>query len=164
MTDYLVKLYDLPGAGPAVRALADQNITVRRARTHERSAVVSWVEEVFGRGWADECRAAFSNHPVSCFVAVQEGALLGFACHDVTCNNFFGPTGVSASHRNKGIGKALLLTCLHTMAAQGYAYAVIGGAGPGSYYEKAVGAVAIDGSDPGVYRDCLSDRILARDL
>lgn len=37
--------------------------------------------------------------------------------------------------------------------AQGYAYAIIGGVGPHvqGFYEKAVGAVLIEGSEPGVY-------------
>jgi hypothetical protein len=41
------------------------------------------------------------------------------------------------------------------MAAQGYAYAIIGGAGPTGFYVKTVGAMPIDGSTPGIYRDKL---------
>ena len=43
------------------------------------------------------------------------------------------------------------------MKAQGYAYGIIGGVGPASFYEKAVGAVLIDGSNPGIYQGILSD-------
>jgi hypothetical protein len=41
------------------------------------------------------------------------------------------------------------------MRQQGYGYAIIGGVGPADYYSKAVGAVPIDGSEPGVYRGLL---------
>ena len=98
---------------------------------------------------------AFSNHPISCFLATEEGEIIGFACYDCTCKNFFGPTGVVEEKRSRGIGKALLLCCLHAMAANGYGYAIIGGVGPADFYAKAVGAVEIKGSSPGVYRDRL---------
>jgi hypothetical protein len=38
------------------------------------------------------------------------------------------------------------------MAAEGYAYAIIGGVGPAAFYERAVGAIPIPGSEPGIYR------------
>jgi hypothetical protein len=43
------------------------------------------------------------------------------------------------------------------MAAKGYAYAIIGGAGPTEFYANAVGAVPIEGSDTGIYRDRLKE-------
>jgi predicted N-acetyltransferase YhbS len=81
--------------------------------------------------------------------------MLGFACYDTTAKAFFGPTGVGEAARGKGVGTALLMLCLHDMLAQGYAYAIIGGAGPQDFYAKTCGAVAIDGSWPGVYRGLL---------
>ena len=65
---------------------------------------------------------------------------------------FFGPTGVSDSMRGLGIGKILLVACLHAMKEQGYAYAIIGNPGPISFYAKTVNATIIEGSDPGIYR------------
>ncbi len=35
---------------------------------------------------------------------------------------------------------------------KGYAYAVIGWAGPTEFYEKTVGATIIEGSEPGIFR------------
>lgn len=55
------------------------------------------------------------------------------------------------SERGKGIGKALLLAALHAQKAQGFAYAIIGGVGPAEYYAKTVGAIMIEGSQPGIY-------------
>jgi hypothetical protein len=41
------------------------------------------------------------------------------------------------------------------MRQQGFGYAIIGGVGPAAYYSKVVGAVAIEGSEPGIYRGLL---------
>jgi len=155
MTDMLVKLYDLPEKEPCIRALKSKGILIRPARAHEKHLVTAWVKQTFSRAWASECSAGFSNHPISCLIGVRDGEIVGFACYDCTCKNFFGPTGVVKEMRKQGVGKALLLSCLHTMAAHGYANAVIGGTGPGAYYEKTVGAVPIEGSDPGIYGDKL---------
>jgi GNAT superfamily N-acetyltransferase len=96
--------------------------------------------------------------PVSCFLALRGQALLGFACYDATCKNFFGPTAVLESERGRGFGRALLLAALHAQREQGYAYAIIGGVGPAEFYAKAVGAVPIQGSTPGIYAGMLSNR------
>jgi|KBSMisStaDraftv2_1062788.scaffolds.fasta_scaffold171004_3 GNAT superfamily N-acetyltransferase len=156
MSDMLVKLYDLPDAAARIAALASDGIVVRLAMPYEKSHVVAWVREHFTATWADECDAAFANVPRTCFIAVERGEIVGFACHDATCRNFFGPMGVADSHRARGIGTTLLLACLQAMAAAGYAYAIIGGVRNGDIYRKAVGAVEIAGSTPGVYRDRLA--------
>jgi GNAT superfamily N-acetyltransferase len=156
MTDLLVRLYDLPGAASETNRPTDPGIVIRRAMAYEKQAVVQWVTHRFGTGWADECDVAFTRVPVSCFIASKAGHIAGFACHDVTCLNFFGPVGVDEKYRSAGIGKALLLSCLHAMAAKGYAYAVIGGAGPTEFFVKTAGAQPIAGSTPGIYRDRLT--------
>lgn len=156
MPDLIVRLYDLPEVTSLVKELSTRGIVIRRAMPYEKYAVVEWVKKMFSQGWAGECDVAFSNHPVSCFIATKAGKIIGFACHDCTCRNFFGPTGVDTEKRCSGIGKALLLSCLHAMAAQGYAYAVIGGAGPADFFVHTTGAMAIAGSTPGIYRDRLN--------
>ena len=50
-----------------------------------------------------------------------------------------------------GSGGAGLFAALHAQKAQGYAYAIIGGVGPAEFYARAVGAVLIEGSQPGIY-------------
>ena len=57
--------------------------------------------------------------------------------------------------RKNGIGTGLLFACLEDMRQQGYGYAIIGGVGPTAFYSKAVGAVPIEGSEPGIYRGLL---------
>jgi ribosomal protein S18 acetylase RimI-like enzyme len=152
MPDMLVKLYCLPRWDDLRARLAEQGVDIRRAIPPEKHHVVKWVRETFGAGWASETEVAFTNHPSSCFVAVADKRIIGFACHDATCKNFFGPTGVAESERGRGIGKALLLACLDAMAANGYGYAIIGAAGPVDFYSKTVSATPIDDSWPGIYR------------
>lgn len=154
----LVKLYDLPETDSLVKSLKDQGIVVRAAMPGEASGVVEWVKCSFGKGWADECRVAFSNQPVSCFIATEAGHIIGFACYESTCKNYFGPTGVAEGKQRLGIGKALLLSCLHAMFESGYAYAIIGGVGPADFYARTVGAILIKGSSPGIYRDSLTEK------
>ena len=155
MSDMLVKLYNLPDVTPLLANLEISGIDIRRALAPEKHVVVNWVRQTFSKGWASECEIAFSNHPISCFVAVKNEKVVGFACYDSTCKDFFGPEGVTETVRGCGIGKALLLVCLHAMAEQGYAYAIIGGAGPVEFYAKTVGAIVIEDSKPGIYRGML---------
>lgn len=155
MPDMLVKLYELPALAPHQERLAKAGIKLRHPLAFEKRAVVDWVNQEFGAEWASECDVAFAKQPVSCIIAVQDGKLLGFSCYDVTCKGFFGPTGVTAEARGQGVGRALLLAALHGLAEMGYAYAIIGGAGPVDFYQKTVGAIEIEGSVPGIYRDRL---------
>lgn len=155
MPDMLVKLYELDDPQPLLGRLAEEGVVVRRPLPPEKHLVVEWVKSEFGPGWASECDVTFGAHPVSCFIAVRENEILGFGCYDATCRGFFGPTGVSEQERGRGIGKALLLACLAAMREAGYAYAVIGGAGPTEFYAKHCGATVIEGSVPGIYRGML---------
>jgi len=155
MPDLLVRLYDLPVVQPHLEKLREQGVLIRTARPFEKQEVVGWVRDHFGSRWADECDAAFGNRPVSCFIATENGEIRGFACYDSTCRDFFGPTGVAPHVRGRGIGAALLLSCLHAMAAIGYAYAVIGGVSSADFYRRVVQAMEIEGSSPGIYRDRL---------
>ena len=150
-----MRLFDIPESASRVRALRDAGIELRRALAPERHIVVSWVRQHFGEGWASECEVSFGRLPISCFRAQRGQDVLGFACYDATAKAFFGPTGVLERERKHGIGTALLLVSLHAMAAEGYAYAIIGAAGPADFYARAVGAVPIAGSTPGIYANLL---------
>jgi GNAT superfamily N-acetyltransferase len=153
--DMLVKLYELK-ADPELNArIAEQGITIRRVLAPELNALTAWIEPRFGSGWVAEATVATMRQPPTCFIAIQNDELIGFACHEATAKGFFGPTGVDTVARGKGVGQALLLTTLLDMYAQGYAYGVIGGAGPMEFYRRSVGAVPIEGSEPGIYRGML---------
>lgn len=159
MPDMLVKLYDLPSNTALVEKLKQEGIILRRGLVPEKHLVLDWVGQLFKDHWRSECDAAYNRQPVSILLAMRAGAgvegLLGFACYDAVARGFFGPTGVHPDARGKGIGQALLVATLEAMREEGYGYAVIGGAGPVDFYQKAVGAIAIPDSVPGVYRDML---------
>ncbi|MBB6062743.1 GNAT superfamily N-acetyltransferase [Thermosipho japonicus] len=152
MSDLIVKLYDLDFSYDL-----PENILIKRPIGPEKIHVLEWTLKNFGKLWASEVDVAFSKNPISVFVAYEKESkdIVGFACYDTTSRGFFGPTGVLKEYRKKGIGKALLLRALQDMMNVGYAYAIIGDAGPVEYYKKAVGAIEIPDSSPGVYKDLL---------
>ena len=158
MADMLVKLYELPDLAPLIAQQQADGVNIRRAIVPEKHVVIDWVRETFQQYWANECDVCFAKQPVSCFVAVADERPIGFACYDATYKNFFGPTGVLESYRGRGIGHVLLVATLHAMAAQGYAYAIIGAVGPTEFYARAVGATLIPDSTPGIYRGMLRDK------
>ena len=155
MPDLLVKLYTLPDAGETLEKLSRKGIEIKRAIAPEKHHVLNWVGEKFSKGWASECDAAFSNIPCSCFVAVKDSRIAGFACYDATARGFFGPIGVEETLRGTGLGKGLLTRTLEAMREAGYGYAIVGWAGPADFFKKTVGATVIEGSDPGVYKNML---------
>jgi len=152
MADMLVRLYDLPNIDEQLDQLADEGILIRRPQPWELSALRRFVEEHFSEGWADETSVGFANKPISVFIAQEDARIVGFAAYECTRRGFFGPMGVDKEYRRRGIGGALTVACLRAMAQMGYAYAIIGGAGPEDFYRKVCGATVITGSKPGIYR------------
>jgi GNAT superfamily N-acetyltransferase len=156
MKDMLVRLTELPEVSELEKKLLEkEKIVFRRAIAPEKHLVGEWVMNQFGAYWQSEVEVAFSRQPVSCWIAQRGNQILGFACYESTARNFFGPTGTLESERGKGIGKVLLIKSLESLREMGYAYAIIGGVGPSEFYEKAVGAKVIDGSEVSVYENLL---------
>lgn len=153
MIDMLVKLYDIPILQPALDAITQISCIVRPAMSSERIPIVKWVNSNFNGSWARQTDVSFIHTPPTCWVAICDKNIVGFAAYDATCLNFFGPTGVAEEYRGKKIGTALLLGCLHSIKLAGYGYAIIGGAGkvPSEFYKKVVKATVIEGSSPGIY-------------
>lgn len=167
MADMLVKLFQLPPLQPALGALAAHSVEVRPARVGEDRAIGAWIGRHFSPDWANGLAYAVGRSPCSLFIAVERQPpdparanlydlpaerLVGFACYDTSNRGMFGPMGVQPSHERRGIGRALLLSALHAMWADHYAYAVIGWAGPVEWYARTVGATLIAGSEPGPFR------------
>ncbi|KGA97111.1 GNAT family acetyltransferase [Alkalihalobacillus alcalophilus ATCC 27647 = CGMCC 1.3604] len=147
MGDLLVPLYSLP----ELEQSNNQTWKIRKPLPPEKHIVMNWVRTNFSEQWASEVDVALAQTPSSCFIAVEGEKIVGFACFNVTALNFFGPTGVAESARGRGIGLQLLIQSLDEMKRIGYAYAIIGGAGPVDFYKKAVGAIEIPGSNNGIY-------------
>ena len=158
MSDLLVKLYEFPQIAPVLERLQTDDILIRRAMAVEKSAVTDWVREHFSNGVSCECEVAFSRQPVACFIATRNGAACGFCCYGVVCPDFLGPLGVGPKWQKREIGTGLLLAGLEALRAQGYAYAIIGWAGPVGFFQKTVGAKIIENSEPGIYRGLLKSK------
>jgi predicted N-acetyltransferase YhbS len=158
MPDMLVQLLKIEPAQRVIDELRTRGVIIRRANAHEIGPVREFVAKTFAGSWADEILVGFSRQPISVFIAIEDGAIIGFGAYECTRRGFFGPTGVAPKHRGQQIGKALLLACLHGLREMGYAYAIIGGAGPLEFYAKHCGAVVIPDSVPGVYADPLAKK------
>ena len=156
MPDMLVQLLKLPSQEPQLSDLRGNGVVVRRAHPFEMTKIREFIETNFSVGWADEVMPCYARQPISLFIAIRNGKVIGFAAFEATMRGFFGPTGVCESERGKNIGKAHLLACLHGMRETGYAYGVIGGVGPAEFYAKACGAILIPESVPGIYADMLT--------
>lgn len=158
MVDLLVKLYDIQNDWSHVSSQAAMGVAIRKPIGPEADLVTEWVKSSFGPEWASETRSAFANRPISCFVALRDQTLIGFACYDATALGLFGPGAVAEGHRGRRTGEALLRSCLLDMRLKGYAYAIIGDAGPTAFYQKTVGAIEIPHSTPGVYQGMLRSK------
>ena len=158
MPDMLVKLYELPKTYDPYESgdIKDAEIKIKRAMSPDMGKILDFIKTHFGEGWAYECQRAFNNTPVSCYIAVRDKNVIGFACYDCTALDYFGPVGVLESERGNNIGKVLTLCCLNAMREKGYGYAIIGWVGPDKFYEKVCGAKIIENSTPGIYIDMVS--------
>jgi GNAT superfamily N-acetyltransferase len=152
MPDMLCSLLEIPPMGELLDGLQTKGITIRRPNPWEATPLREFTLRHFSQGWADEVAVAFYHQPVTCYVAMREKAILGFAAYECSRRNYFGPTGVDESCRGLGVGRALFLASLHGLREIGYTYAIIGDAGPVDFYRKAVGAVVIPfGDGRGIY-------------
>lgn len=156
MADMLVKLFALQPDPTLAQRMQAQGVRVCRALPPDRDRVIAFVQQHFPE-FAAEVACAFAHLPVRCYIATEGKALVGFACYEVTAPDFFGPTAVLATHRRRGIGRALLLASLLSLKELGYAYAIIGWPAQDAvaFYEHAVGAQRIPDDTPGLYRDMI---------
>src|SRR3954454_11221888 len=150
MPDMLVNLQAMPARDDQIAG-----VTIRRANAYEITPVLEFVRSKFSVSWADEISVGFARLPVSVFIATSGGKVIGFCAHECTRRGFLGPMGVLDAERKRGVGGALLRASLNALREMGYAYAIIGGAGPTEFYAKESGATIITGSVPGIYTDQL---------
>ncbi|KAB8135812.1 GNAT family N-acetyltransferase [Gracilibacillus oryzae] len=111
----------------------------------EETELIQFMETHFS-GWLDTIQFAFQQAEQNIYIARNDGGkIIGFAAYDTYQHKkgYFGPMGVLPDCRTKGVGYALLHYCLKDMKEIGYEYAIIGGAGPLEFYEKACRAVVI---------------------
>jgi GNAT superfamily N-acetyltransferase len=141
----LVRLHRLPpGEAAAARAL-DAGVVLRRAESRDAVVYEQLVDNEFAASWHGAMDAALTKPDPTALVAIAADNLIGFALWDLAYRGYFGPTGVAAVWRGRGVGAALLLRTLEIMRDDGYAYAVIGKVGPAEFYEHVCGAELIGG-------------------
>lgn len=125
----------------AVARVAGYEICRITAQQIEPTAIM--VERDFSVGWAFEIRRAAANAPAGVFLAlVQETReLVAFAAHDGNNHGLgsFGPAGTLDAHQGKGLGAALLLSCLLDIRDAGHTHAEVAWIGPRAFYDKIAG-------------------------
>lgn len=154
MADLLVNLYQMEKRFDE-EELKKRGIIIKRALIPDKNKVLDFVRKNYGDGWANECEYSLFNTPISCFIAVKDKEVVGFACYDATARGFFGPIGISPDLKGGGIGQALLYHTLEAMKEAGYGYGIIGWVGNAiGFYEKCLNVYAIPESEPdqGIYR------------
>ncbi len=151
MPDLLVKLYHLPDTF-SVKDLNEQGIQIKRVLPPDKHLVDEFVRKNFSEAWVSEISVSLTKVNPTCFIAIKDHRVVGFAAYDATAKGFFGPTGVDENFRGLGVGKALLMKCLIAMREEGYGYAIIGGVGKAQpFYEKVCQAEEIKDTNPSVY-------------
>lgn len=141
--DMIVNLKDLP------EIKISDSIKIKRAFVGDKEAILSFIDKNFQKTWVCEAEHALMADVSKCFIATENGEILGFACYDSSAKGFFGPIGILKERRGEQIGQALLVRTLEAMKEYGYWYAIIGWVSDAeSFYRKTVGAEFIKGGNP----------------
>jgi len=141
--DMIVSLTSLP------QYKVQEGVKLKRAFVGDKRYLLDFIRANFSEGWVYEAERALMQDAGKCFIATENGKLLGFACFDATAKGFFGPIGILEEQRGKGIGTALLIRTLEAMREYGYGYAIIGWVDDAEqFYRKTVGAEFIKGGEP----------------
>ena len=153
--DMLVKLYDLPDSRPLRERLTQDGVSLR-ARAGAREAQGDRLgARSFLRVLGKRSRGGLRPRAGVLLHRGQGRHDHGLCLPRRDLPQLLRTDRRRPNARKGGVGTALLLACLEDMKHAGYGYAIIGGVGPADYYARAVGAVAIEGSDVGVYRGLL---------
>jgi mycothiol synthase len=125
---------------PVVAKLPVGGIATRRLTLAEFPDFQSWMRSSWEGMWDMEVELVLRRDPISCFVAEQNGAYVGFAAYDTNRLGSFGPMGSTPAIRGRGVGAALLRLCLRDYFERGDRDCQISWAGPQTFYRDAVAA------------------------
>lgn len=146
--DLLINLYDLQCKHDP-QQLKDNGVVIRKALSSDKGKIIDFIKKYYEEGWAYESEHAFSNSPVSCYIAIKDKEIVGFGCYDSTAKGYFGPLGIKPGEKSGGIGRSLMYECLHAMKEDGYGYAIIGWVDEAiGFYDKTIKYYEIPDSEP----------------
>ena len=98
-------------------------VTIECFRPELILPLLDWMRAEFPGDWQRFARESMTKitlgefRPDNVWIAHEDGKVLGYCQHDNAGR--FGPFGVSADERGRGIGAVLLFKCLHAMRAKG---------------------------------------------
>lgn len=98
---------------------------VRKAKESDKDKVLSWVRSEFSVFWEYEAGVGFMYDKPKLWIAEEGNDVIGFSVYSALEPHWFGPIGVSAKTRLKGVGSLLLFNCLKSMREEGQRIAVI---------------------------------------
>jgi predicted N-acetyltransferase YhbS len=126
----------------------NEHVTIKRVLSPDSDLVLSFIEKHFNKRWVSEAKSGLYKPQSTCFIAVKDKDIVGFACYDATSKGYFGPMGVDEAFRGQSIGQSLVAACLEAMYFDGYGYAIIGAVSSHTwpFYFKTCGATPIDDS------------------
>ncbi|WP_421378925.1 GNAT family N-acetyltransferase [Bacillus salacetis] len=132
------------------KEIPNPGVTIKRAAAGDEQRLVDFAAEHFGEGWTKTLKNGFHQEEIPIFLAWKSEKLIGFSSYDIYLNQkgIYGPMGVIKEERKNRLGSILLHEALSDMKRKGYAYIVLGEAGPIEYYEKECGAMLIPFSSP----------------
>jgi mycothiol synthase len=105
------------------QGLIEAGVTFEPYRPELILPLLEFMKVEFPGDWQRFLRDAMTRittgeyHPTNLWIAHVDGKVLGFAMHDNGCR--FGPFGVAAKERGRGLGVVLLLRILFGMKAKG---------------------------------------------
>ena len=126
----------------------NHQVEIKRVLSPDSDFVLEFIEKNFNKRWVSESKSGLYKPQSTCFIAVDEKKIIGFACYDATAKGFFGPMGVDPTYRGKGIGSSLVMACMEAMYHDGYGYAIIGSVSENiwHFYNQICGAKPIEDS------------------
>ena len=146
--DLLVNLYDMQCVHNHQK-LKDNGIIIRRAMSPDKGKILDFIKTHYDEAWMYESEHAIMNTPNSCYIAIKDKEIVGFACYDATAKGYFGPIGIKPGQKGGGVGQSLLYETLLGMKEAGYGYAIIGWVDEAiGFYEKTLKIHQIPDSQP----------------
>ncbi len=76
MADMLVKLYNIPNSYEIEKKLSEEGIKIKKALAPDRSRIIDFSRACAKEDYSDEVTAAFSNNPITCYIATKEKKII----------------------------------------------------------------------------------------